>query len=447
MAQINFGILNTDLPAQIGAMPANALAARRQRIQQDEDRAFAREGAQMQNALARMQMTKTQADMDEETAYKRELGGIQDGNYSAAMPKLMQASPARALALQKQLTEQQKALIEGRAKMTDLQGKKLEMYRGQLTEVRTPEQMAQWYVAQRQDPDLQGFAWPTTIEDTLSQLQQASATPRDFEQWKLKTALGMKAFMEMQKPDLKALNLGGVEQIVDMNAYSNPDAVGQTFQRTASPEALLSAETARRGQNMSDARQREATAVAREGNVTGKAPSGYRYKQDGTLEAIPGGPADKAAVATEGERKAATLLARLEGSLGQMQQVTSKNDGAASPEIIPSAVRAITFGQLEAPANTLTSSDRQRVEAAQLDILDAALTLGTGAAYTREQLEGYRKSYFPQIGDSPANVKDKQERLNNVISAARIAAGRAASAVPSRDSGTPTQPRNVTVDY
>jgi len=41
--------------------------------------------------------------------------------------------------------------------------------------------------------------------------------------------------------------------------------------------------------------------------------------------------------------------------------------------------------------------------------------LGTGAAYTKEQLEGYRKSYFPQIGDSKENILAKQQRLNNVI--------------------------------
>jgi hypothetical protein len=70
------------------------------------------------------------------------------------------------------------------------------------------------------------------------------------------------------------------------------------------------------------------------------------------------------------------------------------------------------------------------VEAAQLDMLDAALTLGTGAAYTREQLEGYRQAYFPAYGDEPGTVADKQARLKNVISAANIAAGKAAKLVP-----------------
>lgn len=175
-----------------------------------------------------------------------------------------------------------------------------------------------------------------------------------------------------------------------------------------------------RGQNMTDARQRETNSVA-------KAPPGYRVTADGNLEPIPGGPAaNKADNATEGERKAATLLTRLDGSLQQLNTAVQSNRGAEKPGLLPSLVgKASTIA-----ANSITGPERQRVEAAQLDILDAALTLGTGAAYTKEQLEGYRRSYFPQIGDDQSTVRDKQARLDNVVSAARIAAGRAAKSVP-----------------
>jgi hypothetical protein len=52
-------------------------------------------------------------------------------------------------------------------------------------------------------------------------------------------------------------------------------------------------------------------------------------------------------------------------------------------------------------------------------------------------LEGYRKSYFPQLGDAESTVADKAARLNNVIEAARIAAGRAApeAAAPAAPGG------------
>jgi hypothetical protein len=162
------------------------------------------------------------------------------------------------------------------------------------------------------------------------------------------------------------------------------------------------------------------------------APAGYRYKRDGSLEPIPGGPADQKNKGpgnlSEGERKSATLLTRLRGSQSQLADVTTKNPGAASPSIVGQTLSSMG---METAGNLLTSSDRQRVNAAQLDLLDAALTLGTGAAYTKEQLEGYQKSFFPQIGDSQETIRDKEERLKNVIASAEIAAGRAEpSAVP-----------------
>lgn len=173
-------------------------------------------------------------------------------------------------------------------------------------------------------------------------------------------------------------------------------------------------------------------AFDRAGGIDGvggqKAPAGYRWNADRTaLEPIPGGPAMKADNATEGERKAATLLARMEGSLSQLDAALKESPGAAKPEILPRMIAAMP-GPSEAAANMATSPARQRVEAAQLDALDAALTLGTGAAYTREQLEGYRKSFFPQIGDSEATVRDKTARRAALVESARIAAGRAAPA-------------------
>ena len=131
------------------------------------------------------------------------------------------------------------------------------------------------------------------------------------------------------------------------------------------------------------------------------------------------------AKATEGERKAATLLKRITDSSKQLANVTNVAPGAQKPGLIASGLESLPFGIGNVPANALKGANRQRVEAAQLDILDAGLTLSTGAAYTREQLEGFKKSYFPQINDDPNTIKDKQDRLNSLIESAKIAAGSA----------------------
>lgn len=134
-------------------------------------------------------------------------------------------------------------------------------------------------------------------------------------------------------------------------------------------------------------------------------------------------PQPKPVEPTEGERTAGFLTTRLRDALSTIERVGKENPEAMRPTFGAEAVRGI-FG--ETAANAMTSPERQQIEAAQIDALDAALTLGTGAAYTREQLDGYRKSYFPQLGDSDATVADKERRREILFRSATIKAGRAA---------------------
>jgi len=139
---------------------------------------------------------------------------------------------------------------------------------------------------------------------------------------------------------------------------------------------------------------------------------------------------------SEGERKAATLASRLNFSVGQMNQAIGADPKAAMPNTAAEIARFVSRSDFL--PNKINTEQRQIVEAAQEDVLDAALTLGTGAAYSREQLAGYKKSYFPQMGDSPATVKTKQERLTNLLKSAEVASGRAASQITAPIPKVPT---------
>jgi hypothetical protein len=130
----------------------------------------------------------------------------------------------------------------------------------------------------------------------------------------------------------------------------------------------------------------------------------------------------------EGERKAAVLSNRLNFSVGQINDAIGIDPTAAMPNTSVEVARFLTRSDFI--PNKMTSAQRQIVDSAQLDILDAALTLGTGAAYTREQLEGYRKSYFPQLNDKPENLVAKRARLQNILRSAEIASGRAKVPTP-----------------
>lgn len=133
---------------------------------------------------------------------------------------------------------------------------------------------------------------------------------------------------------------------------------------------------------------------------------------------------------SESERKSGVLANRMNFGVMQMNEAIGKTPTAAMPNTAAEAAKFFTNSDFL--SNKLTPESRQIVETAQLDVLDAALTLGTGAAYTREQLEGYRKSYFPQLGDKPETVRMKQKRLENLLRSAEIASGRSASSVPTK---------------
>lgn len=166
---------------------------------------------------------------------------------------------------------------------------------------------------------------------------------------------------------------------------------------------------------------------AQPGNRAGMAPQ-VMAGADGKPLTKPAG-ADGAP--TEGERKAATLLQRMRFSANQIAELTGGAGGAGmdTPDKLAAALSVLPVVG-DVAARSANPQSRRIIEDAQLDVLDAALTLGTGAAYTREQLEGYRKSYFPQIGDTPVDAKSKRERLANVLKAGETQAGRAAKGVP-----------------
>lgn len=122
---------------------------------------------------------------------------------------------------------------------------------------------------------------------------------------------------------------------------------------------------------------------------------------------------------TESERTAAYLTTRVAGGLNDLARIG--NVGA--PSLRDAAIGGTMLG------NYTTSEGRQRTINAQRDILDAALTLGTGAAYTQEQIDAYRSAYFPQPGDQPKTVEDKTRRLQTLLSAARLKSGAAAGLI------------------
>jgi hypothetical protein len=156
-----------------------------------------------------------------------------------------------------------------------------------------------------------------------------------------------------------------------------------------------------------------------------EAPSGYRYNAGGTLEFIPGGPADpnvkQDGKPTEAQSKVLTLLSRIAGGANDIKNVIATEPEAQQAGLLETLSRNV-LGE-GVITRSLAGPERRTVTDAQVDILDGLLTLGTGAAYNREQLIGQTLSYFPQYGDTPQEIEVKNQRLNRAIEAARLQAG------------------------
>lgn len=127
---------------------------------------------------------------------------------------------------------------------------------------------------------------------------------------------------------------------------------------------------------------------------------------------------------TEAQGNASVLLSRIKGGFSDILEVTARSPQSQEPGILESirgGLSPVGVGGLV--TRKLSDADRRIVADSQVDVLDALLTLGTGAAYNREQLEGQLSSYFPQYGDTPAEIEVKNRRLRRQIEAAKLQAG------------------------
>lgn len=141
---------------------------------------------------------------------------------------------------------------------------------------------------------------------------------------------------------------------------------------------------------------------------------------------------------SEGERKGGFMANILDRNLLQMQTALGVDPSAVKPNVPASIVEAIAGPNLL--SRSITPAQRQIIEDSQLDVLDAALTLRTGAAYTREQLKGMRDTYFPKLGDKPPAIAAKNQRLETLLEGAYIVAGRATPQRVSASAAAPAAP-------
>jgi hypothetical protein len=133
--------------------------------------------------------------------------------------------------------------------------------------------------------------------------------------------------------------------------------------------------------------------------------------------------AAKFVMPTEGERKDSYNLGRIVNASETIKNAIAADPTAATPGIKETVIGALPF--IDEAAYLAQSPSRQVIAAAQADLIDASLTLATGAAYTKEQLRGQYESLVPRLGESKESIAAKAKRVETIIEAAKVRAGRA----------------------
>lgn len=122
------------------------------------------------------------------------------------------------------------------------------------------------------------------------------------------------------------------------------------------------------------------------------------------------------------EQQASYNIARVLNAADEIGKITKKDPKALAPGVLEAAAKAVGA---EGTANTMRSTNRQIVNGAQRDALDALLYLATGAAYNKEQLQGAFEAYIPSYTDDTGTRDAKQARMTNLIQDAKVRAGKA----------------------
>lgn len=150
-------------------------------------------------------------------------------------------------------------------------------------------------------------------------------------------------------------------------------------------------------------------------------PRGYRYKTDGGLEPIPGGPADpslppkptQAKPPGEGDKRARVMYRSMQNSEKQLETISSSDTSDLGQAIL---------GKAEA-GKALQSDDFKRYEAAGLRWAANLLYLKSGATATPDEIRSTWLQFFPQPGDGAAVKGQKEEARQQELSAIQEAYG------------------------
>jgi len=344
------------------------------------------------NALA---MQKYETESAEKNALAQLIGAP---NYDPYNPESQAAAfkiaPNLAPALFKNLTETRTANVKydtdklalGTAQRNEANAKKLDAIK-RLVQFTTPESAV---------ADLAR----SVANGELSQAQADAILPtipkteKDMAAWKQKTMFGLLDIKDQLENVTQTTDLGGQVQTTVRPKFAGGAAPQvTTVDKTATPGDLLTAATAARRLAQDESQFNVTTGLKRE-------ELGQKGKD-----------------ITASEQRTGFLAGRILNAATEVSDLTAKN-----PAFFKRGMWEAAFGG-GALSNLVNPAERQIVSSAIGEITDAALTLATGAAYTKEQMQQKKRFYEPAFTDKPEMVQTKKTRFKQLLMDSKKQAG------------------------
>jgi len=297
----------------------------------------------------------------------------------------------------------------------ELIGESIKNSRVNLEGVTTPEQYIAWHEANHKDPVLGPYleSRGVTVDQARARINQAIQTPDGFIQLINESKLGAE------------------------KAYANAmqeKTLAETVRHNTTSEGLT-----KRGQNMVDARTREANQanMSKPFEVTGQDGQPMLVQQDkqGNIRPVQGyGPkAQPDKPLNDSQSKALLFGSRAREADNVLAKLA--NDGTNAS--IPGSRAPIVGGII----NAFQGGNQQSLDQAKRDFMTAVLRRESGASIAPSEFDTADKQYFPQVGDSEKVIKQKAANRRLVIDGIL-------SEVPEKQRGsltTPTQ-QNASAD-
>jgi hypothetical protein len=370
---------------------------------------------QSQAQMNDLQMQDTMRQREETTKLNQLYAQAMGADGQIDINKFSQGAASMGLGsklpgLQKGFADLEKANADRDKVLTEVTSRKATMYRDALSNVTDPQTAAQWLSSQYRDPHLSRL-FQVPIEQAIQSIPQ---DPQAFQQWIQKQALGMSQYVEKNAPKITSQNLGGTERLISTPGLGGAPTVLNETRRTQTPDSLASQARLR-----AEAQERVTADAGGQPDLTrrfGKAQPGFRWKEDGSLEAIPGGPADQKSQATSaGKESVDNIVATLRQSYDKLDKnagITSTDQSAVSN--IGRRISQSGPGQFVGGAvGSQNQKERDSIAQARPLLLQAIMK-ATGMSAKQMDSNAELKLYLATATDPTLSVQANREALDRI---------------------------------